>query len=210
MSVSKLKKILIMIAVTVMVAAISIGCSEKHTTVADDIHSENVSDEYVEIGHFQVKSTDNSNVEEVAYCAIMIPEGYHKSENNEGMYVSDIYPLDASNVYYTIQESDKDGAISDSLTREEYKETIEKAYSELGDSISIDIDEFEKGDIQSVPVYKIRSHYYLDNNELQQLAYIVMAQQTHVITYTQMGDDDLFADFDTFEGNLRLVRKAKD
>lgn len=208
MSVSKFKNVIIMIAVTVMVAAITIGCSEKHTTVADNIKDATSAEDYIEIGHFQVKSSEKNENEEIDYCAIMIPEGYHKIEGNNGMYVSDIYPLDASNVYYTIQELSEDGSVSDDLNRDDYKQTVENAYSEMGKNISLIIDDFQKEDMQGVPVYRIRSHYSYENNEVQQLAYIIKAKQTHVITYTQLNDDDLFADFETFEGNIRLVRKA--
>lgn len=208
MSVSKFKNVIIMIAVTVMVAAITIGCSEKHTTVADNIKDATSADDYIEIGHFQVKSSEKNDNEEIDYCAIMIPEGYHKIEGNNGMYVSDIYPLDASNVYYTIQELSEGGTVSDDLNRDDYKQTVENAYSERGKNISLIIDDFQKEDMQGVPVYRIRSHYSYENNEVQQLAYIIKAKQTHVITYTQLNDDDLFADFETFEGNIRLVRKA--
>ncbi|MCQ2498192.1 MAG: hypothetical protein MJ133_04345 [Lachnospiraceae bacterium] len=208
MSVSKFKNVIIMIAVTVMVAAITIGCSEKHTTVADNIKDATSADDYIEIGHFQVKSSEKNDNEEIDYCAIMIPEGYHKIEGNNGMYVSDIYPLDASNVYYTIQELSEGGTVSDDLNRDDYKQTVENAYSEMGKNISLIIDDFQKEDMQGVPVYRIRSHYSYENNEVQQLAYIIKAKQTHVITYTQLNDDDLFADFETFEGNIRLVRKA--
>ena len=208
MSVSKFKNVIIMIAVTVMVAAITIGCSEKHTTVADNIKDATSADDYIEIGHFQVKSSEKNENEEIDYCAIMIPEGYHKIEGNNGMYVSDIYPLDASNVYYTIQELSEGGTVSDDLNRDDYKQTVENAYSEMGKNISLIIDDFQKEDMQGVPVYRIRSHYSYENNEVQQLAYIIKAKQTHVITYTQLNDDDLFADFETFEGNIRLVRKA--
>lgn len=208
MSVSKFKNVIIMIAVTVMVAAITIGCSEKHTTVADNIKDATSADDYIEIGHFQVKSSEKNENEEIDYCAIMIPEGYHKIEGNNGMYVSDIYPLDASNVYYTIQELSEDGIVSDDLNRDDYKQTVESAYSEMGKNISLTIDDFQKEDMQGVPVYRIRSHYSYEDNEVQQLAYIIKAKQTHVITYTQLNDDDLFADFETFEGNIRLVRKA--
>ena len=208
MSVSKFKNVIIMIAVTVMVAAITIGCSEKHTTVADNIKDATSAEDYIEIGHFQVKSSEKNENEEIDYCAIMIPEGYHKIEGNNGMYVSDIYPLDASNVYYTIQELSEGGTVSDDLNRDDYKQTVENAYSEMGKNISLIIDDFQKEDMQGVPVYRIRSHYSYENNEVQQLAYIIKAKQTHVITYTQLNDDDLFADFETFEGNIRLVRKA--
>ncbi len=208
MSVSKFKNVIIMIAVTVMVAAITIGCSEKHTTVADNIKDATSAEDYIEIGHFQVKSSEKNENEEIDYCAIMIPEGYHKIEGNNGMYVSDIYPLDASNVYYTIQELSEGGTVSDDLTRDDYKQTVENAYSEMGKNISLIIDDFQKEDMQGIPVYRIRSHYSYENNEVQQLGYIIKAKQTHVITYTQLNDDDLFADFETFEGNIRLVRKA--
>ena len=69
------------------------------------------------------------------------------------------------------------------------------------------IDDFSKETLEGVPCYKIRSHYNIGDRDVQQLTYIIMAADTHVITYTQASDDDLLVDFLNDEGQIRLVRE---
>ena len=46
-----------------------------------------------------------------------------------------------------------------------------------------------------------------DNKRVQQLAYIIQARDTHIITYNQLSDDELLADFEISEGEIRLVKE---
>ena len=57
-----------------------------------------------------------------------------------------------------------------------------------------------------MPAYKIRSTYQLGDNTIQQLTYLVMAEDTYTITYSQADDDELMADFDVSDGEIRLVK----
>ena len=57
-----------------------------------------------------------------------------------------------------------------------------------------------------MPAYKIRSTYQLGDNTVQQLTYLVMAEDTYTITYSQADDDELMADFDVSDGEIRLVK----
>lgn len=201
--VNKLK----LVAVIVLIAAISIGCKDKYTTVADDITSEDGSSQYVEMGKFELKPANDSDREDIGYCAILIPSGFRQSESVPGLYVSNIYPLDSSNIYYTVSKASDVGAVDNNLTKEDYKATIEAAYAKLGRNLSLTVDEFSKEDIQGIPGFKIRSHYELEGTQVQQLVYIILASDTHVITYTQMDDDELMADFMVAEGEIMLVRE---
>ena len=61
--------------------------------------------------------------------------------------------------------------------------------------------------MEGVPGYKIRSSFEVDNKRVQQLAYIIQAKDTHIITYNQLSDDELLADFEISEGEIRLVKE---
>ena len=86
---------------------------------------------------------------------------------------------------------------------------MEDALEESGQEGSIQIESFEETSLDEVPAYKIRSTYQLGDNTVQQLTYLVMAEDTYTITYSQADDDELMADFDVSDGEIRLVKDAE-
>lgn len=190
-----------------MVSVLS-GCSSKVMTVADDVYSsDNKEEGYTEIAGFKVKDSNKNNKEKIGYCALLIPSDFVESKDIKGMYVNSLYPLDASNIYYSIEDASGLGFVEDELKEQNYEAMVEKGFA--ADKIEADliIDSFEKNAVNGVDCYKIRSHYSLGDNDIQQLTYIIAAHETHVITYTQMDDDKLLADFVNDDGRIRLVRE---
>ena len=61
--------------------------------------------------------------------------------------------------------------------------------------------------MEGIPAYKIRSEYETEGNSIQQLTYLVLADNTYTITYSQSRDDELMADFEISEGEIRLVKE---
>ena len=61
--------------------------------------------------------------------------------------------------------------------------------------------------LYGVPAYKIRSTYDTGENEIQQLTYLVLAEKTYTITYSQAEDDELIADFEVSDGKIKLVKE---
>ena len=145
----------------------------------------------------------------VRCCALLIPAGYVPSEEVEGMYVHERSPLDSSNIYYTVSEGDVEGMISKKLTKETYEKTVEDAFSEEGWEIDLLVEDFEEIDIEGIPGYKIRSSYEVEDSKIEQLAYLILAEDTYTITYSQMADDELMADFDISGTEIRLIRNEE-
>lgn len=196
--------------ISVMIMALAVvsilsGCQKKVTTVADDITAQN--SEYVTMEEFKLKEEPSVTGESIGCCAILIPDTFVRSEDVEGMYVSRLYPLDASNIYYSVVEPEDIGAINDSLTKEDYKEAVERSYAALGHPVELNVDAFDVDSIEDIPCFKIRSHYNVGERDVQQLVYIIVADKIHVITYTQLSDDELMSDFLVDEGNIKLVRE---
>lgn len=203
------KKRMLSIVGTVVLCVLLTGCGDKVTTVADDISSD-ANEQYVTMEEFELKGPAPEERENISYCAILIPSDYHKSESEEGMYVSDVYPLESSNIYYSVTDSSSVGAIDEDLTKDEYEKAIENACDSVGNHIDLMIDDFSAEEFEGIPSYKIRSHYTPDQGkDIQQLCYIIMGSKTHVITYTQVSDDELLMDFMTDEGQIKLIRDAK-
>lgn len=181
------------------------GCKEKVTTLADDITA-NEKSEYIKMDEFELKG-EGVERENIGYCAVMIPADFVEVEDIKGMYVSNLYPLDSSNIYYTAVDPATLGYISDNMDADSFKMAIEDAYRAVGDPIDLKVDSFSKESMEGIPCYKVRSHYAVEDDEIQQLVYIILANNTHIITYSQTSDDVLLADFETSEGELKLVRE---
>lgn len=198
------RKVSYLIITMFIMALVLVGCGPNTITVADDIEE---TEEYRTIDHFELKDNLGSEREDIGYCSILIPNEYVPSEDEPGMYVSSIYPIDSSNINYTVASPGKPGYVADDLSMEDYKDTIEEAMSSVGKKIDLIIDSFEKTELEGVPCFKIRSHYEIGDVSVEQLTYLVLSRQTHIITYTQMSDDGLMVDFENAEGTIRLVRE---
>lgn len=197
------------IAGLVMAAAMYVcGCQDKVITVADMQEAEESVTEYIEMKEFTLKEKEEDNGRaEVQCCAVLIPSGYYESEEVPGMYLHERAPLDSSNVYYSVSEGSGDGSVSESLTEQQYRQAIEAAFDAEGKDISVQVDSFEEIDMDGVPAYKIRSTYDTGDNRIEQLTYLILAEDTYTITYSQSEDDELMADFEVSGAEIRLVKE---
>ncbi len=183
------------------------GCSDKVVTVADISAEDGKDTQYIEMQEFELKEpAAESGREGDGYCVVLIPSSYQESEEVPGMYVHKRSPLDSSNIYYTISAGNENGMVSGKLTGEIYENLLEDAYREAGQEIDLKIKSFEEIDLEGIPGYKIRSSYQVAGGEIEQLAYLILGQDTYTITYSQMSDDELLADFEISDGEIRLVR----
>lgn len=184
------------------------GCGDKVITVSSVLEEDGQAVEYIEMQEFELKEKkQDSDREDVQFCAVMIPAGYYESEEIPGMYFHERAPLDSSNIYWSVSEGSAEGRVSESLTEKEYKDIIEEAFKENGQEGSLQVDSFEEVDMDGVPAYKIRSTYTIEENEIQQLTYLVLAENTYTITYSQSEDDELMADFEISDGKIKLVKE---
>lgn len=189
-----------------LLAFLLTGCEQKVITVTGIQSGDGQETEYIEMKEFELKTSQVQEEDSVQYCALLIPAGYLPSEEIEGMYVHERSPLDSSNIYYTVSPGDGAGKVSDKLTAEIYEETIENAFAEEGWDVDLQVESFEQIDMEGVPAYKIRSTYQTEEGQIEQLTYLITADDTYTITYSQMADDQLMADFDISDGEIRLIR----
>lgn len=184
------------------------GCGKEAVTVAGIQGLEEDEGGYIKMQEFELKTQEEEAAgEEVHHCAVLIPAGYQESGEIPGMYIHERSPLDSSNIYYTVSEGDG-GNVSTVLTEEIYKETVEEAYQNAGQEIELQVISFEEIRMDGIPGYKIRSSYKVDGDgEIEQLVYLILAKDTYTITYSQMSDDELMADFEISDGEICLIRK---
>lgn len=186
------------------------GCGKEVVTVAGVLSEDGQNTDYIEMKEFELKGqTEEKSGDEVSCCAVLIPTGYHESEEIPGMYIHERSPLESSNVYYTVSEGNGDGKVSRSLTKDSYRETMEEAFREAGQEVELEIESFEEIDMEGIPGYKIRSSYAVEEGEIEQLTYLILAEDTYTVTYSQMSDDELMVDFEISDGEIRLVREEE-
>lgn len=196
--------------VLLLLVMLLIGCNRQVITVAgiETQEQEDGSEDYIEIKEFELKQPlEEYDGNEVMFCAVLIPAGYQESEEIPGMYIHERYPIEASNIYYSTLKDEEGGDVSEELTKERYEQLVEEAFREAGMKTDIEISSFEQLEMEGVPVYRIRSSYAKDTKRVQQLTYMILAEDTHIITYTQMSDDEMMEDYTMAEGEIKLVIK---
>lgn len=121
-------------------------------------------------------------------CLFDIPEGFEESQETDNLYVTARYPLDASMIYYEVM----DGDISLQLmTQDMFLEQVEESFRQMyGDDIEVSIDSYESVKINGYPAFRILCHYEADGIKITQLEYIINADKTYAITYSQTSDYD--------------------
>ena len=204
----KKKSVFRKIVPAVLIVFLLTGCGKEAITVADIQSEEGETTKYIKMQEFELKEQEKGKTgEEIRHCAVLIPVGYHESEEIPGMYIHERSPLDSSNVYYTVSEG-SGGNVSQTLTEEVYKEMVEEAYHDVGHDISLEIISFEEIDMEGIPGYKIRSTYQVEEeSKIEQLTYLILAKDTYTITYSQLSDDELLSDFEISDGEIRLIRE---
>lgn len=196
--------------VLLLLVMLLIGCNRQVITVAgiETQEQEDGSEDYIEIKEFELKQPlEEYDGNEVMFCAVLIPAGYQESEEIPGMYIHERYPIEASNIYYSTLKDEEGGDVSEELTKERYEQLVEEAFREAGMKTDIEISSFEQLEMEGVPAYRIRSSYAKDTKRVQQLTYMILAEDTHIITYTQMSDDEMMEDYTMAEGEIKLVIK---
>ena len=202
-----MKKAVLVLLVPALLFLFS-GCEKKVITAADDITlTEGETADVPVIDSFEKKVVVAEDLPEIGSVVLKIPEGYVPSKEDANLYVSELYPLDSSNVCYSRSDGRDLGMVDKNLTKEQYEEAIEEAFAAEGKTVDLTVDDFSAESMDGVPAYKIRSHYNTGDRRLQMLTYIIASSETYVITYTQLSDDELFTDFQTDEGQICLIRE---
>lgn len=121
-------------------------------------------------------------------CTFDLPEGFEESEEMADMYVTGRYPIDASSIYYTVMDQDTSLQLMTQETfKEQTQESLRQAYEE---EIEVSVDSFESMKIDGYPAFRILCHYQVENVQIMQLAYVINADKSYMIIYSQTSDYD--------------------
>ncbi len=135
-------------------------------------------------------------------CTFDLPEGFAESEEVPGMYVKERYPLDASTIYYVALEGDIAlQLLTEEAFLEQTQESLRQAY---GDEVEVTIENFESIKVSGYPAFRIKCNYQVDRIKITQLAYIINADKTYAITYSQTSDYDYMEEYEASAASIRV------
>ncbi|MBD5457505.1 MAG: hypothetical protein HDR27_02905 [Lachnospiraceae bacterium] len=133
-------------------------------------------------------------------CTFALPEDFIEVEDIPGMYVTKRYPIDASIIYYA--EMDKDISMQ-LMTEDTYVEQMESNFwNHYEMEVDVNIQSFEKIKISGHPAFRILCNYTVDGIEITQLAYVINADKSYVVTYSQT---DEYYRMDEFEASAATI-----
>lgn len=139
-------------------------------------------------------------------CTVILPAGYVAHESIKGMYISERNPVDSSNIYYTVTEDTDAEILRASLESDAYRSKTERKFKEAyGAGAVMNAYKLEKTTVDGCPAYKIKLACMVDNMTMEQLIYIVVADKTYTITYSQASDDERMEEFEQSAKTIRMV-----
>ena len=135
-------------------------------------------------------------------CTFTLPEGFEEAEDMPGMYVTKRYPIDASTIYYI--EMNKDIALQ-LMTEETFLEQAQEQFVENGEmDVKVSLDSFERIEIDGYPAFRIVCSYTLEDVKFTHLEYVINADKSYIITYSQTDEYDRMEEFEASAATIKL------
>ena len=143
------------------------------------------------------------SIKETRGCTFTLPEGFTEIEDIPGMYVTKRYPIDASTIYYVEMEKD----ISMQLMTEDTLLTqIQNYFEQVYETdVDVDLQIYEKIVIDGYPAFRFLCTYTVDDVEITQLAYVINADKSYIVTYSQTNEYDRTEEFEASAATIHLT-----
>ncbi|MDE7017192.1 MAG: hypothetical protein K2P65_06390 [Lachnospiraceae bacterium] len=142
------------------------------------------------------------NMKATRGCTFALPEGFTEAEDIPGMYVTKRYPIDASTIYYVEMEKDISLQL---MTEETFLTQIQRNFKEIyGTDVAVELKSYEKIEIDGYPAFRILCSYVVDEVEITQLEYVINADKSYVITYSQTDEYDRMEEFEESASTIHL------
>ena len=166
----------------------------------DDETRQQLTEELLEENELDTSVTESTR--STNGCTFDLPEGFEESQDVDNLYVTARYPLDASMIYYEVMDGDTSlQLMTEELFKEDAEDNLRQAY---GDDISLNIDSFESVKVSGHPAFRILCHYETGDIKITQLQYLVNADKTYAVTYSQTSDYDWMEAFEASAATIRV------
>ena len=134
-----------------------------------------------------------------------IPEGFESLAGTPGMYVTDRYPIDASNVVYSELGVDYTLQLMDESY---FKQLVADKFAEqYEEKVDVKITEFKHMEIDGVPAIRLKAEYDLEDNHMTQLMIVINGSKTYSLVYTQTQDYDRMEAFEESASSIRVMKE---
>ena len=135
-------------------------------------------------------------------CTFDLPEGFEASVDVDGLYVTARYPIDTSMIYYEVMDGDMSLQL---MTEEMFRKQAEDGFRQTyGEEVEVTIDSYETVNIGGYPAFRILCHYEVEGIRITQLEYVINADKTYVITYSQTSDYDWMGAFEVSAATISV------
>lgn len=135
----------------------------------------------------QADGDADQRVAEKGNLRLILPEGYDESTTS-GLYLNKDYPDDQSNLYLYTTEKDADFLATMQNGQEEFTEHLAAAYQEqYGERPEITVVQYLAAKVGDYDAYVVELTYTLQDVFYDQLEYIVDADQTYYVAFSQVG-----------------------
>lgn len=133
-----------------------------------------------------------------------LPENFQASEEQEGLYITKRYPIDASNILYL--ELDVDYTLQ--MMEQDYFENLVRSafLSGMETDVDVEITEFTKTDISGVPAFRVKAEYDYEDDHITHLMYVINGSQTYVLIYTMTQDYDRMEEFEQSAETINVIK----
>ena len=137
-------------------------------------------------------------------CVFDVPEGFAQQPDVENLYVTERYPYDSSMIYYEILDGDPTlQLMTEEMFGQEAEEMLKQTY---GENVSLTIDSYESVTVSGFPAFRILCHYTADDIDITQLEYMINADKTYAVTYSQTSDYDWMEMFEQSADTIRILK----
>lgn len=134
--------------------------------------------------------TADETVIEFGTLCIRMPENFQESTTN-GLYLNPDYPDDPSNVYLYTTEKKADFAQIMQNGQQEFVDGLVQNYQkQYGESPEVTVFCYRPAVVGMYNAYEIEVDYTLQGVAYHQLEYIIDAEQTYYVAYTQAGENN--------------------
>lgn len=176
------RKVLILIMTAVLCFGIT-ACGnnenkqeEQTQTIGEEIQAES--------GEAPSEPESTEEIKPAGELKVEIPEGFLETDENTRVYVTKDYPKDSSMI--VIEETDQIQALP---TKEQFKAQIESGLTkQAGEPVEVNVEEYKDVEVDGYKALRIMSSYTYSGIKFKQLEYVVEADKTYLITYTNIND----------------------
>lgn len=174
------------------------GCGKTQDTAQDGTQNGEVTAE-------NVKADESAVVAEFGKLCITLPGGFQES-TTAGLYLNPDYPSDPSNVYLYATEKSTDFAQTMQGGQQEFVDGLVQNYQEqYGEAPEVTVFCYRPAVVGLYNAYEIEVGYTLQGITYHQLEYIIDAEQTYYVAYTQAGTGEWMNDYYTAASGMYFM-----